>query len=260
MTVVDDARDVALHERPAQLLVLDPLADRRLHQVRAGEEDRAGALDDVRLVAHDRQVGAAGDARAHDRRHLEDALGGEAGVVVEGAAEVLAVGEDLVLERQEDAGRVDQVDDRQPVLERDLLGAQHLLAGQREPGAGLDRGVVRHDDHVAPVDRRRSRRRPPPPGRRRTPGRCRRPPRGPARGTARPGRRGRPPARGPSSSPAPAGFSCAFAPPPRRRRFLLRAGGRPRARQCSARRAKASLWLTLLSSLATIPPVPGLGR
>ena len=135
MAVVDHARDVALHEGAAQLLVVDLLADRRLHQVGAGEEDRAGPLDDVRLVAHDRQVGAAGDARAHDGRHLEDPLGREAGVVVEGAAEVLLVGEDLVLEGQEDAGRVDQVDDRQPVLERDLLRPQHLLAGQREPGA-----------------------------------------------------------------------------------------------------------------------------
>ena len=78
-------------------------------------------FDDVRLVAHDRQVGAAGDARADDRRHLEDAVRRQPGVVVEDPAVVLAVGEDLVLERQEDAGRVDQVDDRQPVLERDLL-------------------------------------------------------------------------------------------------------------------------------------------
>ncbi len=153
VAVVDVARDVALDDRPAQLLVLDPLADRRLHQVRAGEEDRAGALDDVRLVAHDRQVGAAGDARAHDRGELEDAGGGEPRVVVEGAAEVLAVGEDLVLHRQEDAGRVDQVDDRQAVLEGDLLGAEDLLAGQREPGAGLDRGVVGDHHHVAAVDR-----------------------------------------------------------------------------------------------------------
>ena len=37
-------------------------------------------------------------------------------LVVEDAAEVVAVGEDLVLERQERAARVDQVDARQPVL------------------------------------------------------------------------------------------------------------------------------------------------
>ncbi len=152
VAVVHHPRDVALHEGAAQLLVVDLLADRRLHQVGAGEEDRARPLHDVRLVAHDRQIGAAGHAGAHDGGHLEDPLGREAGVVEEGAAEVLLVGEDLVLERQEDAGRVDQIDDRQPVLEGDLLRAQHLLGGQREPGAGLDGGVVGDHDHVAAMD------------------------------------------------------------------------------------------------------------
>jgi hypothetical protein len=36
---------------------------------------------------------------------------------------VVAVGEDLVLERQERAARVDQVETRKPVLLRDLLRA-----------------------------------------------------------------------------------------------------------------------------------------
>ncbi len=150
--MVANARDVGLHHRAAELLGADLLADRGLHQVRAGEEDRAGALDDVRLVAHDRQVGATGHARTHDRGALVDPRRRQAGVVVEGPAEVLSIGEDLVLERQEDPGRVDQVDDRQPVLERDLLRPQDLLAGQREPGPRLDGGIVRHHDHLTVVD------------------------------------------------------------------------------------------------------------
>ena len=181
--MVDDAGDVGLHHRAAQRLVVDPLADRRLHQMRAGEEDRAGALDDVDLVAHDRQVGAAGDARADDRRHLEDAGRREPRVVVEDPAVVLAVGEDLVLHRQEDARRVDQVDDRQAVFERDLLRAQDLLDAERELRPGLDRGVVGDHHDVAAVDlpkpRRRRRRRAPRPTRRT----CRRPPTGRSRGT-----------------------------------------------------------------------------
>jgi hypothetical protein len=99
MAVVDDAGDVALHQRAAQRFVVGALADRRLHQVRAGEEDRAGALDDVDLVRHDRQVGAAGDARAENRRHLKDPGRREPRVVVEDPAVVVAVGEDLVLHR-----------------------------------------------------------------------------------------------------------------------------------------------------------------
>ncbi len=152
MAMVDDPRDVGLHDGAAQRLVLDALADRRGDQMRAGEEDRAGALDDMGLVAHDRQIGAAGDARADDRRHLEDAGRRESGVVVEDPAVVLAVGEDLVLHRQEDAGRVDEIDHRQAVLERDLLRPQDLLDAERELRAGLHRGVVGDDHDVATVD------------------------------------------------------------------------------------------------------------
>ena len=65
---------------------------------------------------------------------------------------MLAVRKDLGLEGQEDTCRVDQVDDRQPILERDLLGTQHLLAGGRKPGTGLDRGVVGNDHGVATAD------------------------------------------------------------------------------------------------------------
>ncbi len=106
-----------------------------------------GALDDDRLVAHRRHVGAAGRARAHHRRDLRDPLRRHPRLVEEDPAEVVAVGEDLVLERQEGAARVDEVDARQPVLLGDLLGAQVLLDRHREVGAALDRGVV-GDDHA----------------------------------------------------------------------------------------------------------------
>jgi hypothetical protein len=49
------------------------------------------------LVAHRRHVGAAGRARAHHHRDLRDALRAHVGLVEEDAAEVVAVGEDLVL-------------------------------------------------------------------------------------------------------------------------------------------------------------------
>ena len=71
----------------------------------------------------------------------------QVGLVVEDATEVLAVGEHLVLPRQERAARVDQVDARQPVLPGDLLGAQVLLDGHRVVRAALDRRVV-GDDHA----------------------------------------------------------------------------------------------------------------
>ena len=128
------------------------LAGGGLHQRRPAEEDRAGPADDDGLVAHGRDVGAAGRARAHDQGDLRDPGGRHAGLVVEDPPEVVAIGEDLGLERQEGAAGVDQVDARQPVLERDLLGAEVLLDGHRVVRAALDRGVV--GDHHAgrPLD------------------------------------------------------------------------------------------------------------
>ena len=136
---------------------------------------------------------------------------GQVRLVVEDAAEVLAVGEHLVLQRQERAAGVDEVDAGQPVLQRDLLRAQVLLHRDRVVGAALDGGVVGDDHALAPADPAdagddagaRARRR-------RT---CRRRPAGRARGTASPGRaagrrgrapaacRGRRAARGPRREP-----------------------------------------------------------
>ena len=136
----------------AQLLGRHVLAGRGLHERRAAEEDRASALDDDRLVAHRRDVRAAGRARAHHERHLRDARGRHPGLVVEDAAEVIAIGEDLGLERQERAAGIDEVEARKLVLERDLLGSQVLLDRHRVVGAALDGGVVRDDDAGRALD------------------------------------------------------------------------------------------------------------
>ena len=145
--VVGDAGAAGMDLGATQLLGRDVLAGRRLHQRRSAEEDRPCPADDHGLVAHRRHVRAAGRARAHHQRDLGDPGGRHPGLVVEDPAEVIAVREDLGLERQERPARIDQVDARQPVLERDLLGPQVLLDGHRVVGAALDRGVV-GDDHA----------------------------------------------------------------------------------------------------------------
>ena len=150
---IGHAGDARVHVAAAELLGGHLLAGRGLHERRPGEEDRARALHDDALVAHRRDVGAAGGARAHHGRELRDAFRRHARLVVEDAPEVLAVGEDLGLERQVGAARVDQVDAGQPVLERDLLRAQVLLDREREVGAALDGGVVRDDHALAAVHR-----------------------------------------------------------------------------------------------------------
>ena len=73
-------------------------------------------------------------------------------LVVEDPPEVVAVGEDVGLERQERAAAVDEVDARQPVLERDLLGPEVLLDRHRVVGAALDRRVVGDDDAGRALD------------------------------------------------------------------------------------------------------------
>ena len=148
--LIGDAGDARVHVAAAERFRVDDFAGRRAHQRRAAEEDRALFLDDDRFVAHCRHVSAAGGARSHHHRELRYAGRREARLVVEDAAEVIAVREDLVLQRQERAARIDEVDAGQVILSGDLLRAQVLLHRHREVRAALDRRVVRdHDDFRA---------------------------------------------------------------------------------------------------------------
>ena len=152
-------REVVGHSRPArvdvgaaELLGRHHLAGRRLHEGRAADEDRAGALDDHRLVAHRRHVRAARGARPHHHGNLRDALRRHARLVEEDPPEVVAVGEHLGLEREERAPGIDQVDAREVVLLGNLLGAQVLLDGEREVRPALDGRIVRDDHAFASLD------------------------------------------------------------------------------------------------------------
>ncbi len=150
--MIGDAGDRRVHVGAAERFGVDDFAGRSLHQRRAAEEDRALFLDDDRLVAHRRHVGAAGRARAHDDGDLRNVERAHARLVVEDAAEVVAVGKHFVLQRQERAAGIDQVDARQAVLERDFLRAQMLLHRDRKVRAALDRRVVGDDDDFDAVD------------------------------------------------------------------------------------------------------------
>ena len=101
---------------------------------------------------HRRHIGAARRARAHHDGDLRNAERRQLRLVVEDAAEMLAVGKDLVLVRQVGAAGIDQVDAGQPVLARDLLRAQMLLHRHRVIGAALDGRVVADDDAFAARD------------------------------------------------------------------------------------------------------------
>ena len=98
-------------------------------------------------------AGAAGRARAHHRGDLRDRLPPRAAPGCRRSARSGRGREDLVLQRQERAARVDEVDARQPVLLGDLLRAQVLLDRQREVRAALDRRVVGDEHALAALDR-----------------------------------------------------------------------------------------------------------
>jgi hypothetical protein len=136
----------------AEVLGADVLASGGLHQRRSAEEDRALVADDDALVAHRRHVRAACGARAEHGRDLRDALRREVGLVVEALPEPPHVREQLVLQREVAAARVDEVDAGQAILQRDLLRARVLARRHRVVGAALDRRVVAHDDDLATAD------------------------------------------------------------------------------------------------------------
>ena len=142
---IDGAGDFCVHGGAAELFGGIFLADGGFDERGAGEEE-AAALGHEDVIGHDRQIRATSDAHAHDGGDLRDAHGGHARVVAEDAAEVVLVGEDVLLQREEDAGGVDEVEGGQMVFHRDVLRAENLLGGHGEEGAGLHGGVV-GDDH-----------------------------------------------------------------------------------------------------------------
>ena len=63
---------------------------------------------------------------------------------------MLAIGKDFGLMRQVGAAGIDEINAGQPVLARNLLGAQMLLHRHRIVGAAFDRRVVANDNAFAP--------------------------------------------------------------------------------------------------------------
>src|SRR5271155_727809 len=107
--MISDTGDLRMQFSPTKILGRYDFPGGRLPQRRAAEKNGALVANDNCLVAHGGNVGAAGRARSQHRRNLRDALRAEIGLVVEDPAEVIAVGEDLVLAGQEGATRGDPI-------------------------------------------------------------------------------------------------------------------------------------------------------
>ncbi len=144
--VFGEPRDGRMHQRAAEFLLRCDLAGRRLEQRRAREEGARAVAHHHDEVRHAGHVGAAGGGAAmHDRQH------GNARGRQPREPRVMRAAEDEILDaiaQQVGAGGLDQVHERQAVLERELLGALEFFQPHRLQCAGLDAGIV-DDDHAA---------------------------------------------------------------------------------------------------------------
>ena len=109
--VIGNATDFIVGGRASERLVVNGFTNGGLDQVASCQENRARALHDDAFVAHDWEVGAAGDATAHHSRNLRNACRGEARVVAKHPSKVLLVRKNLVLHGQVHACTVHEVDD-----------------------------------------------------------------------------------------------------------------------------------------------------
>ena len=113
------------------------------------ERDALAAHDYVALF----ELGAHNNARAHNSGDLRDVQAAPyQRVVVKDAGSSVLAGEDAILQRQIDAGGIDQVDDRHAITHGDLLGTKNFRNGFRPPGACFHGGVIRHDHGRASFD------------------------------------------------------------------------------------------------------------
>ena len=149
--MIRDAGNGAVHLGAAQRLAVDDLVDGGLDDLRSAEMDAAVARRHHDFVRQRRYVGAAGGAFAEHRRDLRNTRGRHPALPVEGAAEMVLIRKHLVALRQVRAAAIDQVDHRQAVFERDVLGANVLANGFLEEGSALGGRVIGddHADHAA---------------------------------------------------------------------------------------------------------------
>ena len=141
--VFAEPRHFAVQIRAAEALIIGVLADGGFDQRRAGEEDLTLLSHQYDVVGQSRQIGAAGGRAAVHHRDLRQARRAHARLVGEAAP---AVDEDLGLVEQVRAAGLHQMDHRQLVGERDLLGAQRFLQPHGRDRAALDGAVARADD------------------------------------------------------------------------------------------------------------------
>ena len=133
-----------MHLRPAERLIVGLLAGGHLHQGWAGQENFRAFLDHHHVVTHTGDVGAAGGGVAEHQRDSGNTGRRQPGQIAEHPP---ARDEDLLLGGQIRSAGLHQGNDRQSVLQGNLVGAQDFLHRPRVGGSALDGGIV-GDQHA----------------------------------------------------------------------------------------------------------------
>ena len=99
LAIIHRAADLGVHLGATQLFSRDFLSDGRLYQCRSGKK-KSAAFGHQYVVAHQRQIRAAGHAHAHDGGDLRNAHGAHHRVIAENAAKVVGIGKNIFLQRK----------------------------------------------------------------------------------------------------------------------------------------------------------------
>ena len=135
---VRDAARLVVDARAAQPLEIDLLVGHGLHDIRAGDEHVARALDHDDEVRDRRRIHRSAGARPHDERELRHDAGGQ-GVAQEDVG-IAAEAHDALLDPR--AARIREADDRRAVLHRKIHDLADLLGVRFGQGATEDREVL----------------------------------------------------------------------------------------------------------------------
>ena len=141
--VVTEARDLGVHARTPQILLIGLLSDGHLDERRPAEEDARPVLDHDGVIAHAGEVGPTGGGGAEHDADGGDALRRQLGE----PPELLTAGhEDVGLARQVGSSGLHQEQEREAVLLRHVHGTEELADGGRARRPAADGGVVGDDE------------------------------------------------------------------------------------------------------------------
>ena len=134
-----------MHFRAAKFFLIDNLTNGCFDQRRAGQI-KSAAFGHQNFVAENGQISPARNTVPHDRRELRNSRRGNDRIISKDPAEIVFVRENLVLHRQKNAGRIDQINNWERTFESDSLRAQKFFYSRRKERARFHGRVVR-DDH-----------------------------------------------------------------------------------------------------------------